>query len=33
LNGVQVMVARCSCTNATWSRRRRRSWTTTGSPI
>ena len=30
LNAVQVRVAACNCTNATWSKRRRRSWTTTG---
>ena len=32
LNGVQVRVKPCSCTNATWSTRRPRYWTLTGSP-
>src|ERR1700760_3537060 len=32
LNSVQVMVARCSPTNAMWSTPRPRSWTTSGSP-
>ena len=32
MNGVQVRVPVCSSTNATWSARRQRCWTPTGSP-